>query len=535
MSDYLSDIMALSSTITPTKDDESIIYVNGITRDFTFPVNYNKIVANRWDENSNLLTFCCTQYVDGVNLIDCSLKVIKWENKRAGTSGFYRINDSEITIKAPNICFEWLIDEKITTEAGPLWFSICFMNIDKNYSDDVNYEKYATYKWQTDVCKELTIGESIYVPQLDGKIEYINFIKNYKYTHTDKQSSVMKEGQNFQFNVQPNVGIFLYNQWTNKNSDGTFSDKYEDFPSLPEKFFLLTPGQYTINVSGINNKIIDYIRIQFDGAYNETQNIFQAQQNFTQDGSYNFEIPDTEHEIDVVRLNIRAACYNTEEVSSNVRITIESEGFSSDSIDWDTIEIQEDKEFKNDEPLLELNGITRELNFIEPQEYYNKTLANTYDHLSNFITIKTDRYIDGYDITKNDYLGMKWKNFKGDSGFVVCKVTLIKEEPDKLILSWLPPIQLANYSGPVQIALCFVTFSNEDGYEKIDYKWQSNICNYFSVGEGIFVKDIDEFPYFNFDISDLIVEYDELREMINSEEVYEIDIDIFREEGLYEN
>ena len=527
MSDYLNDIMALSSTITPTEDDEQIIYVNGITRDFTFPINYNKIVANKLDENSNLLTFCCTEYVDGVDLLECSLKVIKWENKKAGTSGFYRIEDSEISIKGPDLCFKWLIDEKVTTEAGPLWFSICFMNIDEIYSDDVNYEKYATYKWQTDVCKELTIGESIYVSQLDGKIEYINYIENYEYsydTEENKIGSVIKEGQKFWFNVQPNTNIQLYNQRTHKEEDGTFSNIDERFSPLPEKLFLLTPGQYTINISGIDNKIIDYAQITFGCLYNITETIFQGQWNFAQDGSYNFEIPNIEYAIDTVILQITLFCHNAEEASSNVHITIEGEGFYSDSIDWDTIEIQESKDFINDEPDLELNSITRELNFVKPQEYYNKNLANNYDHLSNLITIKIDKYIDGYDITKNDYLGIKWKNFKGNSGYSLATYKVSTEDTNKLILSWLPPIQLTNYSGPIQIALCFLTVSKENNYEKIIYKWQSNICNYFSVGEGIFIKGIDDFPYFNSNTSDLIVDYEELREMIKQKEVYGIDI-----------
>jgi hypothetical protein len=163
MNDYLN-LIDEASHLNHLADAESPIIINGLKRTCDISETFNREVAIVGDHRSNLITFHGDRIIDGHDTLNCALAVIKWENSSAKKSGAYVIDDRQILESDPNkIVFHWAVESETTIAAGPIKFSICFVDYNE-FGDQV------IYRWNTRPCVELTIGEGIYVPDIDTPI-----------------------------------------------------------------------------------------------------------------------------------------------------------------------------------------------------------------------------------------------------------------------------------------------------------------------------------------------------------------------------
>ena len=140
-------------------DTEGIIYVDGKSRKFTLPENFNPVVGTTNDLNCNKLTFRCTRYIDGHDVFKCSDAVIKWSNLASREKGTTSILDrSEVTDpnQAENqmVQFTWVVPREAATRAGTLSIALCFYDV---YTDLNAQKETIVYKWNSNACSDLKI------------------------------------------------------------------------------------------------------------------------------------------------------------------------------------------------------------------------------------------------------------------------------------------------------------------------------------------------------------------------------------------
>ena len=163
MNDYLN-LIDEASHLSDLADAESPIVINGLTRTCDISEGFNKEVAIVGDHRSNVITFYSDRIIDGHDTLNCALAVIKWENTSAKKTGAYVIDDRRILELDPSkIVFHWVVESETTIAAGQIKFSICFIDYNE-FGDKV------VYRWNTKLCTELTIGEGVYVPDIDTPI-----------------------------------------------------------------------------------------------------------------------------------------------------------------------------------------------------------------------------------------------------------------------------------------------------------------------------------------------------------------------------
>jgi hypothetical protein len=172
MADYTNMIQTLSSSSLSTvintnthnalTDEESAITVNSLSRTFSIPTSFTKMIGIKNDHNSNAITFHCPRYIDGYDILKCSQKVIKWYNVAASVAGVYQIEDMQVRDEDSSMVeFSWIIAGAITSAAGRLQFSLEYIDVNKD-------EDSICYRWNTTVNGDLSIGDGLYNANVDG-------------------------------------------------------------------------------------------------------------------------------------------------------------------------------------------------------------------------------------------------------------------------------------------------------------------------------------------------------------------------------
>lgn len=133
-------------------------------KSFTIDVNTKNVKMKKgsepaiaqYDHNSEYITFECDRFVEGHDLSLCDKVEVHYINReiagRHSSRGVYEADDLQVYYKDQSkVIFSWLISERATTYAGILSFVVSF---------SCNDEGDLTYRWNTNVCNDLTVGES---------------------------------------------------------------------------------------------------------------------------------------------------------------------------------------------------------------------------------------------------------------------------------------------------------------------------------------------------------------------------------------
>lgn len=143
-------------------DAEQPIIINGFTRKCEIPEKFNKQIGVVGDHKSNLVTFQCDRYIDGHDISACSMSFIKWQNLGSGTSNAYTIEDRTVLEADENkVQFHWEIESDVTTAPGSIKFQVCFLDYNEEGTK-------VTYRWNSNPNSELSIGEGMFDPNIDG-------------------------------------------------------------------------------------------------------------------------------------------------------------------------------------------------------------------------------------------------------------------------------------------------------------------------------------------------------------------------------
>lgn len=137
----------------PVVDSDSRFVINSTTREIS--TTSDKLELVQGDHQSERITFEIPKIVEGhdMSLSDrIEVHYINIERRTNATSrDVYIIDDA--AVDGDKLTFSWLISGNATKYYGRLNFIILFECLDP----DGNY----TYKWNTEICKLLTIGEGI--------------------------------------------------------------------------------------------------------------------------------------------------------------------------------------------------------------------------------------------------------------------------------------------------------------------------------------------------------------------------------------
>ena len=137
----------------PVVDSDSRFVINSTTREIS--TTSDKLELIQGDHQSERITFEIPKIVEGhdMSLSDrIEVHYINIDRRTNATSrDVYIIDDA--AVDGDKLTFSWLISSNATKYYGRLNFIILFECLDP----DGNY----TYKWNTEICKLLTIGEGI--------------------------------------------------------------------------------------------------------------------------------------------------------------------------------------------------------------------------------------------------------------------------------------------------------------------------------------------------------------------------------------
>lgn len=137
----------------PVVDSDSRFVINSTTREIS--TTSDKLELIQGDHQSERITFEIPKIVEGhdMSLSDrIEVHYINIDRRTNATSrDVYIIDDA--AVDGDKLTFSWLISGNATKYYGRLNFIILFECLDP----DGNY----TYKWNTEICKLLTIGEGI--------------------------------------------------------------------------------------------------------------------------------------------------------------------------------------------------------------------------------------------------------------------------------------------------------------------------------------------------------------------------------------
>lgn len=137
----------------PVVDSDSRFVINSTTR--VISTASDKLELIQGDHQSERITFEIPKIVEGHDMSLCDRIEIHYVNidrKTRETSKDIYVAD-DVTVDGEKVTFTWLISGNATKYYGRLNFIILFECLDP----DGNY----TYKWNTEICKLLTIGEGI--------------------------------------------------------------------------------------------------------------------------------------------------------------------------------------------------------------------------------------------------------------------------------------------------------------------------------------------------------------------------------------
>ena len=137
----------------PVVDSDSRFVINSTTREIS--TTSDKLELIQGDHQSERVTFEIPKIVEGhdMSLSDrIEVHYINIDRKTNATSRDVYIIDDAV-VDGDKLTFSWLISSNATKYYGRLNFIILFECLDP----DGNY----TYKWNTEICKLLTVGEGI--------------------------------------------------------------------------------------------------------------------------------------------------------------------------------------------------------------------------------------------------------------------------------------------------------------------------------------------------------------------------------------
>ena len=137
----------------PVVDSDSRFVINSTTR--VISTTSDKLELIQGDHQSERITFEIPKIVEGHDMSLCDrieIHYINIDKRTSATSRDVYIAD-DVAIDGDKLTFSWLISGNATKYYGRLNFIILFECLDP----DGNY----TYKWNTEICKLLTIGEGI--------------------------------------------------------------------------------------------------------------------------------------------------------------------------------------------------------------------------------------------------------------------------------------------------------------------------------------------------------------------------------------
>ena len=208
----------------PVVDSDSRFVINSTTREIS--TTSDKLELIQGDHQSERITFEIPKIVEGhdMSLSDrIEVHYINIDRRTNATSrDVYIIDDA--AVDSDKLTFSWLISGNATKYYGRLNFIILFECLDP----DGNY----TYKWNTEICKLLTIGEGI--SNTSAVIEdHSDILEKFK-------KEILEEAG--EKSIQPD--------W-NQNDD-TKPDYVKNKPFYLEKtlFIELTKDDFTVNDQG---------------------------------------------------------------------------------------------------------------------------------------------------------------------------------------------------------------------------------------------------------------------------------------------
>lgn len=137
----------------PVVDSDSHFIINSTTR--VISTTSDKLELIQGDHQSERITFEIPKIVEGHDMSLCDrieVHYINIDRRTSATSRDVYIAD-DVAVDGDKLTFSWLISGNATKYYGRLNFIILFECLDP----DGNY----TYKWNTEICKLLTIGEGI--------------------------------------------------------------------------------------------------------------------------------------------------------------------------------------------------------------------------------------------------------------------------------------------------------------------------------------------------------------------------------------
>ena len=137
----------------PVVDSDSRFVINSTTREIS--TTSDKLELIQGDHQSERITFEIPKIVEGHDMSSSDRIEVHYINidrrTNATSRDVYIIDDA--AVDGDKLTFSWLISGNATKYYGRLNFIILFECLDP----DGNY----TYKWNTEICKLLTIGEGI--------------------------------------------------------------------------------------------------------------------------------------------------------------------------------------------------------------------------------------------------------------------------------------------------------------------------------------------------------------------------------------
>ena len=137
----------------PVVDSDSRFVINSTTRAISTTSDKLKLIQG--DHQSERITFEIPKIVEGHDMSLSDRIEVHYINIDRGTKAISKdiyIAD-DMAVDGDKLTFSWLISGNATKYYGRLNFIILFECLDS----DGNY----TYKWNTEICKLLTIGEGI--------------------------------------------------------------------------------------------------------------------------------------------------------------------------------------------------------------------------------------------------------------------------------------------------------------------------------------------------------------------------------------
>ena len=137
----------------PVVDSDSRFVINSDTRAITTASDKLELIQE--DHQSERITFEIPRVVEGHDMSLCDRIEIHYINidrkTKVQSKDIYIVDD--VVLDGEKVVFTWLISGNATKYYGRLNFIVLFECLD----EEGNY----TYKWNTEICKLLTVGEGI--------------------------------------------------------------------------------------------------------------------------------------------------------------------------------------------------------------------------------------------------------------------------------------------------------------------------------------------------------------------------------------